>query len=84
MNIIRYLIKDGVHGLRCVGFTRLSKTIQVYLIYSETIWSSELSKEGYGCPKAEVVCSMFDLNIIVSHFECVLVYERSCATSRSW
>lgn len=84
MDITRYFIRDRVHGLRSVGFTRLNKTKQAYLIYSETIWSSELANEGYGYPKAEVVCSMFDLNIIVPHFECVLVYETSCATSISW
>lgn len=44
MDITRYFIKDRVRGLRSVGLTRLNKTKQVYLIYSETIWSSELAK----------------------------------------
>lgn len=71
MDITRYLIKDRLHGLRSVGFTRVNKTKQVHFIYSETFWSSELANEVCGYPKAEVVCSMFDLNIIVPQFECV-------------
>lgn len=71
MDISRYLIKDRVHGLRSVGFTRVNKTKQVCLIYSETFWSSDLANEVYGYPKAEVVCSMFDLNTIVPQLECV-------------